>query len=83
MALQIDVFKNLVQELTDYERTVIIPILIDALRYRTVERMVTSKQLSVHLKQCGYNVGPERVRKILAYTSAANIKKGFNEDLGR
>lgn len=79
--MQVDAFKNVIEELTDFEKKVIIPLLIDTLRFKTITNMVTSKQLSAYLKQCGYNVAPERVRKILAFTSAANIKKGLEEHL--
>lgn len=80
--MQVDIFKNVVEELTPFEKNIIIPLLIDTLRYKTINDMVTSKQLSTYLKACGHNVSPERVRKILAYASAANIKKGIDEDLG-
>lgn len=80
--MQIDAFKNHLEELTDFEKKVIIPMLIDALRYKTATSMVTSKQLSNYLKANHYSISPERVRKILAFASAANIKKGLEEHLG-
>jgi hypothetical protein len=80
--MQVDIFKNVVEEITPLEKSTILPMLIDTLAFRTKEDMISSSLLSNWLKASGYNIPAARVRKILAWASGANIKQGATIHLG-
>lgn len=75
-------FNNVAEQITDFEKTTIVPMIIDALAYKTQTNTVTSSNLSKWLTAYGYNVSDARVRKIISYISSAGIKNGKSEDLG-
>lgn len=79
--MALTLFRNIADELTDLEKTVIAPLIIDCLKYKTETSTITSKALSNYLRACRYSTGEERVRKILSYIITTNLKKGLVEDL--
>jgi hypothetical protein len=80
--MALTLFNNVAIQITDFEKRVIVPLLIDCLYGKTGQNTVTSKNLSAYLKASGYSVSEPRVRKLLSYVSIMNIKQGLEMNLG-
>jgi hypothetical protein len=80
--MALTLFNNVSIQITDFEKRVIVPLLIDCLYGKTWQNTVTSKNLSAYLKASGYSVSEPRVRKLLSYVSIMNVKQGLEMNLG-
>jgi hypothetical protein len=80
--MSLTLFQNTATQITDMEKAVIIPLIIDALAFKSEKNTVTSKNMSAYLRACKYNVSEARVRKLISFISSMGIKRGLVEDLG-
>lgn len=78
----LSLYNNVATQITEHEKQTIVPMIIDALAYKTATNVVTSKNISAWLKASGHRVSEPRVRKIISYICIMNIKQGKHEHLG-
>jgi hypothetical protein len=65
-------FTNITEELTELERNVLTPLLLETLLATHSENRFTGKLLCKYLKQCGYDVSESRLRKMVNYIRVTN-----------
>ena len=67
-------FENETHELNDYERDVLLPLLVKGLRTKVgKQNAVTNKQICKALKEQGYKINDARVRKLVQYIRVNHI----------
>lgn len=67
-------FEKETHELNDYERDVLLPLLVKGLRTKVgKENAVTNKQICNALKEQGYKLNDARVRKLVQYIRVNHI----------
>lgn len=74
--MALTLFKNICDELTDLEKKVLVPMLIDTLCFKEKHRTITGRNISAWFKASGYNVTEVRVRKMVNYIRVMRVKKG-------
>lgn len=66
--MPITLFENITEELTDYEKDTLVPMLVDTLRFKTSKNRVKTKTIVDWFKASGVkSMTPVRVRKMIAY----------------
>ena len=68
----ITLFENITEDLTDYERETLVPMLIDTLRFKTASNKVSTKTLCDWFRASGVKMHPTRIRKMVAYIRQTN-----------
>lgn len=66
-------FKNITKEVTDFEKTVLVPMLIDTLQNTHEKKQFKGKELSGWFKACGHHVTEPRIRKMVNYIRVMNL----------
>lgn len=73
--MSITLFENITAKLTDHEKNILVPMLIDTLRYKHTDDRVKGKHLSGWFRACGENVSEARIRKMINYIRVMNLVK--------
>lgn len=68
-------FENITEELTDLEREKLVPMLIDTLKYSTIENPMKGKHIVGWFKSSGINTTDVRLRKMVSYIRQCCILK--------
>lgn len=72
--MPITLFENITEELTDYEKNQLVPMLIDTLKYKTSTNRIKTKWIVDWYKASGVkSMTPVRVRKMIAYIRQLNL----------
>ncbi len=82
--MPITLFENITEDLTDYEKNELVPMLVDTLRFKTATNKVSTRNICGWFKASGVNMTPVRVRKMVAYIRqmqlvAPNVVIGSND----
>jgi hypothetical protein len=80
--MALTLFQNITQELTDLEKTTLVPMLIDTLSFTHEKKRVTGKNICDWFKASGYSVTEVRLRKMVNYIRVLNIKQGVDAHIG-
>lgn len=67
-------FENETHELTEYEETTLLPVIIKGLSNKIgVENAVTSTEITKKMKGAGYKLDPARLRKLINHIRINNL----------
>ncbi len=66
-------FKNITEELTELEKSTMVPMLVETLRQTDHEHIRKGKDLCTWLKSFGYGVSDARIRKMVNYIRVMNL----------
>lgn len=80
--MSLKLYNNIAEQLTDQEKTEVVPLIIDCLYGKTEKDPLSAKHISGYLKACRIQKDPARVRKMISYIVCMNLKKGKDFDLG-
>lgn len=71
-------FENITHELSEYEKTTLLPIFIKGLSKKVGHRnAVTNKKMVQGVKKLGHNINEARVRKLINYVRNHNLIPGL------
>lgn len=73
--MTLTLFTNITEQLTELEKTILVPMLIDTLQHTNTDNRYTARNLSGWFKASGYNVSGPRIRKFVNYIRVANAVK--------
>lgn len=66
-------FKDITKEVTEFEKKVLVPMLVDTLQYTSEHKLHKGKELAGWFKACGHNVTEPRIRKMVNYIRVMNL----------
>lgn len=68
-------FTNITEELTELEKTKLVPMLLETLRYSSKSNTFRGKELSNWFKASGHDVSEVRIRKMVNYIRVTNAAR--------
>ena len=75
-------FQNITEELTPFEKTSLVPLLIDVLSSTHEGNRFKGATICSYFHACRHEVSPARLRKLINYIRVMNVKKGLQFDIG-
>lgn len=71
----ITLFKNITHELTDKEKSVLVPMLLQVLLQTHTDYRITGNQLCIYMNAQGHHVSGVRIRKMINFIRVTNAAK--------
>lgn len=69
-------FTNITEQLTEFEKKTLVPMLIDTLSFTHESNRFTGHRICQWFKECGHNVSGSRLRKMINYIRVLNVHTG-------
>lgn len=80
--MALTLFTNITEELTELEKTTLVPMLLDTLSFTHEKKRVTGANICKWFKASGYAVSEVRLRKMINYCRVLNLKQGVDCHIG-
>lgn len=75
--MPLTLFRNITEEVTDVEKKIFVPLLIDTLSGSHAGNRMRGKDICSWFRNQGYNVTEIRLRKMINYVRVLNLIKGY------